>query len=188
MFAGVAFCTNDKPQIYGYRSFIVPKNFKEEVIFTLIMAGLMVLVMAGYNVALADGFTSGYILEVLTGYPLALVVAIALDMLIVGPTAKHIFFNHIFKPEMEKKPAIIGICISVLMVAGMVTLMSAFGMIVTHNFAGNIVLTYLHTWAFNVLMALPLQLLIVGPIARGVLGAVQRRSVNDEEESAVEAD
>ena len=154
----------------------MPKNFKEEIIFTLIMAGLMVLVMAGYNVALSDGFTSGYILEVLMGYPLALIVAIALDMLLVGPTAKHIFFNHIFKPEMEKKPAIIGICISVLMVAGMVTLMSAFGMIVTHNFSGNIALTYLHTWAFNVIMALPLQLLIVGPIARGVLGAVQRHA------------
>jgi hypothetical protein len=158
----------------------LPKNFKEEVIFTLIMAGLMVLVMAGYNVALADGFTSGYILEVLMGYPLALIVAIALDMLIVGPTAKKIFFNHIFKPEMEAKPAIIGICISVLMVAGMVTMMSAFGMIVTHNFGGNIVLTYLHTWAFNVLMALPLQLLIVGPIARGVLGMVQRSSADAE--------
>ncbi len=158
----------------------MPKNFKEEVIFTLIMAGLMVLVMAGYNVALSDGFTSGYILEVLMGYPLALVVAIILDMLLVGPIAKKLFFNHIFKPEMEQKPAIIGICISVLMVAGMVTLMSAFGMIVTHNFAGNIFLTYLHTWGFNVLMALPLQLIIVGPIARAVLGAVQQRGENSD--------
>lgn len=153
----------------------MPKNFKEEVVFTLIMAGLMVLVMAGYNVALADGFTSGYLLEVLIGYPLALVIAIILDMIIVGPTAKHLFFNHIFKPEMEQKPAIIGICISVLMVLGMVTLMSAFGMIVTHNLAGNIAGTYLHTWGFNIIMALPLQLLIVGPIARAVLGAMQKR-------------
>ncbi|WP_127849036.1 DUF2798 domain-containing protein [Lacticaseibacillus hulanensis] len=152
----------------------MPKNFKQEVIFTLIMAGLMVLVMAGYNVALSDGFTSGYIVEVLMGYPVALIVAIILDLLVVGPTAKKIFFNHIFKPEMEAKPAIIGVCISVLMVLGMVTLMSAFGIIVTHNFSGNLLLTYLHTWGFNILMALPLQLIVVGPIARGVLGAVQR--------------
>ena len=153
----------------------MPKNFKEEIFFSLIMAGLMVFVMAGYNVAMADGFSSGYILEVLKGYPLALIVALILDLGVVGPTAKKIFFNHIFKPEMEKKPIIIGISISILMVAGMVTLMSAFGMIVTQNFAGNIVLTYLHTWILNLFMALPLQLLIVGPIARKALSAFQNR-------------
>jgi hypothetical protein len=77
---------------------------------------------------------------------------------------------------MKAHQAIIGIWISVLMVLGMVTCMSAFGMIVTHNFDGNLALTYLHTWAFNIIMALPLQLLIVGPIARAVLGAVQKNS------------
>jgi len=35
----------------------MPKNFKEELLFTAVMAGLMVLVMAGYNIALADGFS-----------------------------------------------------------------------------------------------------------------------------------
>ncbi|WP_155285820.1 DUF2798 domain-containing protein [Lacticaseibacillus zhaodongensis] len=153
----------------------MPKNFKEEVFFSLIMAGLMVFVMAGYNVAMSDGFSAGYVLEVLKGYPLALAIALVLDLGLVGPTAKKIFFNHIFKPEMEQKPAIIGIWISVLMVAGMVTLMSAFGIIVTANFGGNIVLTYLHTWIFNLFMALPLQLLIVGPIARAALAAFQNR-------------
>ncbi|WP_461214607.1 DUF2798 domain-containing protein [Lacticaseibacillus sp. GG6-2] len=153
----------------------MPKNFKEELFFSLIMAGLMVFVMAGYNVALSDGFSAEYILEVLRGYPLALVIALILDLGVVGPNAKKLFFNHIFKPEMEKKPIIIGIWISILMVAGMVTLMSAFGIIVTHNFAGNIVLTYLHTWIFNLFMALPLQLIIVGPIARAALAAFQNR-------------
>lgn len=153
----------------------MPKNFKEEVFFSLIMAGLMVFVMAGYNVALSDGIAHGYVLEVLKGYPLALIVALILDLGLVGPTAKKIFFNRIFKPEMEQKPAIIGTIISVMMVAGMVSLMSAFGMIVTANFSGNIVLTYLHTWIFNLFMALPLQLIIVGPIARTALGALQGR-------------
>ncbi|WP_288531648.1 DUF2798 domain-containing protein [uncultured Secundilactobacillus sp.] len=160
----------------------MPKNFKEEVFFSLIMAGLMVFVMAGYNVALSDGFSAGYVLEVLKGYPLALVVALILDLGVVGPTAKKIFFNFIFKPKMEKTPAIIGILISILMVAGMVTLMSAFGMIVTANFSGNLVLTYLHTWIFNLFMALPLQLLIVGPIARAALSAFQNRKSSAEAE------
>jgi len=70
-----------------------------------------------------------------------------------------------------------------MMVVGMVTLMSLFGMVVTGNFGGNVVLTYLHTWIFNVFMALPLQLLIVGPIARAILGAVQKHN-----DPAVEAE
>ncbi|MFD1486152.1 DUF2798 domain-containing protein [Lacticaseibacillus baoqingensis] len=153
----------------------MPKNFKEELFFSLIMAGLMVFVMAGYNVALSDGFSAGYLLEVLKGYPVALVIALILDLGVVGPLAKKLFFTRIFKPEMEQKSLIIGIWISILMVAGMVSLMSAFGIIVTANFGGNLVLTYLHTWIFNLFMALPLQLLIVGPIARKALAAFQNR-------------
>ncbi|WP_367295709.1 DUF2798 domain-containing protein [Levilactobacillus yonginensis] len=154
----------------------MPKNFKEELLFTAVMAGLMVLVMAGYNIALADGFSNHFIREVLTGYPLALIVAAICDLGIIGPGVKYIFFHFIINDYMKKKQIRIALTISVMMVAGMVTLMSLFGMVVTQNFGGNFFLTYLHTWVFNLFMALPLQLLIVGPIARAILGAVQKRT------------
>jgi len=154
----------------------MPKNFKEELLFTAVMAGLMVLVMAGYNIALADGFSNHFIREVLVGYPLALIVAAICDLGIIGPGVKYIFFHFIINDYMKKKQIRIALTISVMMVAGMVTLMSLFGMVVTQNFGGNIFLTYLHTWIFNLFMALPLQLLIVGPIARAILGAVQKRT------------
>jgi len=154
----------------------MPKNFKEELLFTAVMAGLMVLVMAGYNITLADGFSNHFIREVLVGYPLALIVAAICDLGIIGPGVKYIFFHFIINDYMKKKQIRIALTISVMMVAGMVTLMSLFGMVVTQNFGGNIFLTYLHTWIFNLFMALPLQLLIVGPIARAILGAVQKRT------------
>ncbi|MGP4116394.1 DUF2798 domain-containing protein [Levilactobacillus zymae] len=154
----------------------MPKNFKEELLFTAVMAGLMVLVMAGYNIALTDGFTAHYLREVLVGYPLALLVAAICDLGIIGPGVKYLFFHFIINDYMKQKQIRIALIISCLMVAGMVTLMSLFGMVVTQNFGANPVLTYLHTWIFNLFMALPLQLLIVGPIARAILGAVQRRS------------
>ncbi|MFD1454108.1 DUF2798 domain-containing protein [Levilactobacillus lanxiensis] len=154
----------------------MPKNFKEELLFTAVMAGLMVLVMAGYNIALADGFSHHFIREVLTGYPLALIVAAICDLGIIGPGVKYIFFHFIVNDYMKKKQIRIALTISVMMVAGMVTLMSLFGMVVTQNFGSNFFLTYLHTWIFNLFMALPLQLLIVGPIARAILGAVQKRT------------
>lgn len=154
----------------------MPKNFKEELLFTVVMAGLMVLIMAGYNIALADGFGPHYIREVLVGYPLALLVAAICDLGIIGPSVKAIFFKFIINDYMKKKQIRIALTISVMMVAGMVTLMSLFGMVVTQNFGANPVMTYLHTWIFNLFMALPLQLLIVGPIARAILGAVQKRT------------
>ncbi|WP_125574038.1 DUF2798 domain-containing protein [Levilactobacillus huananensis] len=154
----------------------MPKNFKEELLFTAVMAGLMVLVMAGYNIALADGFSNHFIREVLTGYPLALLVAAICDLGIIGPGVKYIFFHFIINDYMKKKQIRITLTISVMMVAGMVTLMSLFGIIVTQNFGGNFFLTYLHTWIFNLFMALPLQLIVVGPIARTILGAVQKKS------------
>ncbi|KRO04068.1 hypothetical protein IV54_GL001584 [Levilactobacillus paucivorans] len=154
----------------------MPKNFKEELLFTAVMAGLMVLVMAGYNIALADGFSNHFIREVLTGYPLALLVAAICDLGIIGPGVKYIFFHFIINDYMKKKQIRIALTISVMMVAGMVTLMSLFGIIVTQNFGGNFFLTYLHTWIFNLFMALPLQLIVVGPIARAILGAVQKKT------------
>lgn len=154
----------------------MPKNFKEELLFTAVMAGLMVLVMAGYNIALADGFSHHFIREVLTGYPLALLVAAICDLGIIGPSVKAIFFKFILNDYMKKKQIRIALAISCMMVAGMVTLMSLFGMIVTQNFGDNVFLTYLHTWIFNLFMALPLQLIVVGPIARAILGFVQKKT------------
>ncbi|BDZ31865.1 DUF2798 domain-containing protein [Lactiplantibacillus sp. WILCCON 0030] len=165
----------------------MPRNLKEEVVFTAIMAGLMVFVMTAYNVAMAQGFSNGLILAILSGYPLGLVVAIILDLLVVGPIAKGLAFKYIINDYMRKKTVLIGITISVLMVLGMVTCMSLFGIAVEGKLAGGHVLaTYGHTWIFNLIVALPLQLIIVGPIARGVLGKMQQATAKRDQPSAVE--
>ncbi len=91
-------------------------------------------------------------------------------MLVVGPIAKGLAFKYIINDYMKKNVIFIGITISVLMVLGMVSCMSLFGIIMAHNLGWA---AYGHAWLFNVIVALPLQLLIVGPIARGVLGKMQ---------------
>lgn len=139
----------------------MPRNLKEEVVFTAIMAGLMVLVMTGYNVSMAQGLTGGLgalVVAILKGYPLGLVVAIILDLLIVGPIAKGLAFKYIINDYMKKNTVLIGITISVLMVLGMVTLMSFFGITVEGELSnGHVLATYGHTWIFNLIVALPLQ-------------------------------
>lgn len=163
----------------------MPRNLKEEIVFTAIMAGLMVLVMTGYNVAMAQGLSSELPMAILSAYPLGLGVAIVLDLLIVGPIAKGLAFKYIINDYMKRNTALIGITISVLMVLGMVTLMSFFGIAVEGKLSqGHVLATYGHTWIFNLIVALPLQLLIVGPIARGVLGKMQKTVAKVEETEA----
>ncbi|MFC6171426.1 DUF2798 domain-containing protein [Loigolactobacillus jiayinensis] len=151
----------------------MPRNWKEEIVFTAIMAGLMVFVMVCYNVLLVQGFTKGFLMNSLAEYPGGLLVAVVLDLLIVGPIAKKLAFRYIINDYMKKNVILIGITISVMMVLGMVSCMSLFGMIMSHELGGHVLATYGHAWIFNLIVALPLQLLIVGPIARAVLGKMQ---------------
>lgn len=161
----------------------MPRNFKEEIVFTAIMAGLMVFVMVGYNVVLVEGFTSQLLLHTIEDYPLGLLVAIILDMFVVGRIAKGIAFKYIINDYMKKNVLLIGLTISVLMVLGMVTCMSLFGIIMNGQLSWG---AYGHAWLFNVIVALPLQLLIVGPIARAVLGKMQASA--DRAAAALRAD
>ncbi|GAP00315.1 DUF2798 domain-containing protein [Fructobacillus ficulneus] len=146
----------------------MPKNFKEELLFMIMMAGLMVLGMTTYNVFLHQGLDN-LAKDTLLGYPLGLLVAMICDGILVGPIAKAIAFKAIVPKFAKPSGAKIGITISVLMVLGMVTCMSVFGILVS----GNSLSAYPKTWGFNIIVALPLQLAIVGPIARAGLTKIQ---------------
>ena len=60
------------------------------------------------------------------------------------------------------------------MVIGMVTFMSIFGLLMRPEIPQNIVSAYFIGWGMNFIAALPLQLLIVGPISRLKLQMWQR--------------
>jgi hypothetical protein len=148
----------------------MPRNFKEEALFTMVMAGLMVFGMTFYNVVLNNGLSANTLMEVLTGFPLALAVALLADTLVVGPIAKKIAFKIL---PVDASQIRIGLTISALMVAGMVTIMSLFGV----TMAGNLsVAAYFIALGLNVIVALPLQMLVVGNIARFLLKKVQLRA------------
>ncbi|MEG1094902.1 MAG: DUF2798 domain-containing protein, partial [Lactococcus sp.] len=52
----------------------MPKNFKEELVFTGLIAGMMVFGMTMYNVFKASGINMESWGNVATGFPLALLV------------------------------------------------------------------------------------------------------------------
>ena len=77
-------------------------------------------------------------------------------------------------PRNKKEGIIFGVTMCFLMVTGMVTFMSVFGLLMRPELPENIVSAYFTAWGMNFIAALPLQLLLVGPISRLKLQMRQR--------------
>ncbi|KRM71951.1 DUF2798 domain-containing protein [Lacticaseibacillus brantae] len=148
----------------------MPKNLKEEILFTGMMAGMMVLVMSLYNVMRVVGVNGTAVTKALIGFPLGLIVAGILDLALVGPIVKGIVFKYLIKDPENTAPIRIALTISTLMVLGMVSLMTAYGLIMTGQIGWS---QYFTGWLINIVVALPLQLLIVGPLSRAGLSRIQ---------------
>ena len=129
------------------------------------MCFFMVLGMTTYNMILNEGFHSNLLNNLLKDFWLGFIVALLLDVFIVGKLAKPLAFK-IVKPNKETKQIKIIIAISSCMVVGMVLFMSMFGAIVSSGFTIAALKLYPLCILRNFIMALPLNLLIVSPIVR----------------------
>ncbi len=152
----------------------MPTNKKEGIFSTLVMCSMIVLGMTLYNIALVEGLTLGLVKSVALGFFPGFLVALIVDVVIVAPVAKKLAFK---LPNNQAKPLQIVLAISGCMVCGMVIFMSVFGLVTEGHFSGNILLNYLIVVRNNFLMALPLQWLIVGPVARKLLSLYQNRQL-----------
>ena len=148
----------------------MPKNKKEGIIFTTIMCSMMVLGMSLYNLQLHDNLA---LMPLVAGLVPGFVVALVLDVFIVGVIAKKIAFRLPIKKENKVQ---LILTISSLMVLGMVTFMSLFGVLMEGGIPDNLWAAYSEAWRMNVIVALPLQLLVVGPVSRTILGKIQANS------------
>ena len=104
----------------------MPKNKRESIIYSVMMCFCMVLWMSIYNVSCAQGGLSfGSVQQGWMGMPIAYIVALCLDLLLVSKLAKGIAFRFFLKPESSerKKVLVISSCI----VVPMVIFMSLFG-------------------------------------------------------------
>ncbi|ASZ08565.1 MULTISPECIES: DUF2798 domain-containing protein [Enterococcus] len=147
----------------------MPTNKKEGIIFTTMMCFSMVFGMSIYNLWLhQELYLTKFMIGLLPGF----IVAFILDVFVIGVLAKKIAFKLPLNPE-KKVPIIL--TISCLMVTGMVTCMSLFGVIMEQGISDNLLPAYLNAWKMNVIVALPLQLLFVGPFSRKVLNIIQTK-------------
>lgn len=140
---------------------------KKGLLFTTLMCFLMVFGMSTYNLLLHGEF-SLYALSkgLLPGF----IVAFILDVFVVGVLAKKIAFSLPFNKE---KRLLLILTISSFMIIGMVTCMSLFGLLMESQMLS--LSAYFQAWGLNFIVALPYQLLIVGPFSRMILTNYQQR-------------
>lgn len=151
----------------------MPQNKRESLIYTVMMCFVMVLWMSFYNVALQQGrFTLETLAAGWLGFPFAYVVGMCCDWFVASKIAKGMAFRFLIKPQDSALKKIL--CISCGMVVVMVVLMSLYGACEgafhTGNWAG-VPGSWLVNIPRNFIMALPLQLLLAGPLVRRVFRA-----------------
>ncbi|WP_042222271.1 hypothetical protein [Oceanobacillus manasiensis] len=145
----------------------MPTTKKESFYFGLMMCSGMVIVMTFYNLFMQDLLgvipVTGIIFNLLLGF----IVAFALDLYFVGPVARKIAFSLPIKQDMKIVKIL---TMSVLMVLGMVICMSLYGLITASVVGGlgegSLLESYASIAMKNVILALPLQLIIMGPLVR----------------------
>ena len=149
----------------------MPKNKFEEVIFTIIMATVMVYGMVVYNVALnMGGVTNQTFLIALRELPIMVPIAFVLEFFIVGKIAGMLAFQ-VMRPTDRPQFIIyaISICICCIMCPTM-SLIAMFLFKDNHSFG-----TWIQTWGMNFPMAILYQLFCCGPFVRLIFCTIFRR-------------
>ncbi len=148
---------------------MLPQNKFQEVIFTFVMAFVMVYAMICYNISLNVGGMQNFVFlaafkEMLIMWP----VAIVLELLFVGKLAQILAFRFV---TPGKDPMIMMIlAISAMSVCLMCPLMSLVATILFKNAGSQFVAVWLQTTALNFPMALCWQIFFAGPLVRNVFG------------------
>ena len=154
----------------------MPKNKFEEVIFTIIMATVMVYGMVVYNVALnMGGVTNQTFLIALRELPIMVPIAFVLEFFIVGKIAGMLAFK-VMRPTDRPQFIIyaISICICCIMCPTM-SLIAMFLFKDNHSFG-----TWIQTWGMNFPMAILYQLFCCGPFVRLIFCTIFRRRKMEE--------
>lgn len=142
----------------------MPKTRLESVFFTAITAWMMVYVMTLYNTVLAThSFTNATFLIALKKMWVEFVIIFLLAYFVSGQIAKHFAFRVV---QPGDRPIFIIFAIQIFTVVAQVTFASVLGVYHGFGFTSNFIPDYLVTYCKNFIMALPIQLFLVGPLAR----------------------
>lgn len=148
----------------------MPKTFGQSVFFTFLTAWMMVYCMTLYNLVLASGdFTNATFLLALKEMWVEFVIIFLCAYCISSPIAKKLAFR---VAHPSDRPIVIILSIQVFTVVLQVALASILGAWKAYGFSIDFLPHYFLTYCLNFRMAMPLQLLFVGPLARLIFRTV----------------
>lgn len=162
----------------------MPKTKGQSIFFTAITAWMMVYVMTLYNTVLARGtFTNITFFNAFKAMWIEYIIIFLLAYFVSGKVAKYFAFRVV---QPGDRPIFIIFSIQIFTVVAQVAFASIIGVYHGYGFTNNFVPDYLITYCKNFVMAFPLQLFIVGPLARLIFRSVFLRDKNENRRSAVE--
>ena len=142
----------------------MPKNKFQDVIFTIIMATIMVYGMVVYNVALNTGTVNGTTFLAATHeLPIMVPIAFVLEFFVVGKIAKMLAFT-VMRPT--DRPQFITYAISICICCIMCPIMSFIATLLFKNAGKEFVAVWLQTTFLNFPVAFFWQLMYCGPFIR----------------------
>ena len=142
----------------------MPRTRGESIFFTAITAWMMVYVMTLYNTVLAtEIFTDTTFLIALEGMWIEYIIIALLAYFVSGHLAKMCAFRVV---QPGDRPIFIIFSIQTFTVIWQVAFASILGVYHGYGFTDNFIPDYLMTYCRNFIMAFPLQLIFVGPLAR----------------------
>jgi hypothetical protein len=148
----------------------MPKTLLEKIVFTVVMAAIMVYGMIVYNVALATGgVTNATFGMALHEMPIMVPVAFVLEFFVVEKLATALAFTFMRPTD---RPQFITYAISLMIVCIMCPVMS---LVATVLFKEPSFGTWVHTFGCNFPMALCWQMFYCGPLSRFIFRAIFRR-------------
>lgn len=151
----------------------MPKTKTESIFFTAVTAWLMVYCMTLYNLVLAMGsFTNASFGMALQEMWLEYVIIALCAYFISSPIAKKLAFRVV---QPGDRPIAIILTIQVFTVICQVALASVLAVWHDRGFTAQFVPDYLTAYCRNFIMALPLQLMLAGPLSRAVFRLLFRR-------------
>ncbi|WOT06837.1 DUF2798 domain-containing protein [Shewanella youngdeokensis] len=141
------------------------KNRFENFVFASMVCFAMVFGMTIYNTILTTPAGGSFVEEFQFGAFLCVfALALVLELIFVSPIVRAI----VKKVTNEKTPFIRKIMtMSLLMIFFMCTMMSLIATLF-QGYEGSLLDAYTHMWMMNIVVALPLQIFIIGPIIRKV--------------------
>lgn len=150
----------------------MPKTRLQNLFFTALTAFLMVYGMTLYHTVLSSHtFTNGTFLVAWKSMWMEFALIFLLAYFVSGRIAKWLAFRVV---QPDDRPIFIIFAIQIFTVVVQVAFASILGVYHAHGFSGLFLPHYIESYCENFQMALPLQLFLVGPLARFLFRRVVR--------------